>query len=370
MARQKRSTTKLQQQRRKAILEARTVVAELTEQNANEAETRRRVERIFESVMGFDPFEHLTREHAVSGAAETEHVDFAIRLEAGNRSRPVILVELKRVGADLARKHLKQVSSYAINTGCEWLLLTNARQWSLYHVTFGQPPETTLISEWDLLEDDVAELLDRFELICLSSIRRGILDELWQKRKVLDSRNVLQAIFGDKSMALLRRELRKSTDLSLTIEDVLGGVRHLLNENAAATMEELAIRFPVRKRRRSSGTKPRREKQTTAPSKSGELLDLIQRGVLKPPLRLFADYKDQKFEATLQADGSITFENQKYSSASKAASAARAKVLGREASTNGWEFWCFTDCDGNAQTLGTARSSRQGLATCRLRRLQ
>jgi len=61
--------------------------------------------------MGYDPFKHLSRERAVRGAGETEHVDFAIELEEGDDSRPVIMVEVKRVNVDLAQKHLQQVSS-------------------------------------------------------------------------------------------------------------------------------------------------------------------------------------------------------------------------------------------------------------------
>ena len=63
--------------------------------------------------------DHLSRERAVRGAGETEHVDFAIQLERGPDARPMVMVELKRVGIELAKKHLKQVTSYAINAGCE-----------------------------------------------------------------------------------------------------------------------------------------------------------------------------------------------------------------------------------------------------------
>lgn len=347
----KRSTSKPSKNIRKAILDARASVAQLVQQNANEAETRRRVERIFESVMGFDAFKHLTREHAVRGAGETEHVDFAIRADAD--CVPMILVELKRIGEDLARKHLKQVSSYAINTGCEWLILTNGRQWSLHHVSFGQPPDTKLIEEWDLLEDDVKKLIDRFELISLQSFRRGLLDQLWQKRKALAPRHMLQAILSDKSIGYLRRELKRSADVSLTVEDVLSAVRHLLNENAAAALEQVTIRFPEQKRKRSKN--PRTPNAND--SKRTSLLDLIQQGTLKAPLPLFAEYKDRRFEATLLADGQIEFQKKKYPNPSKAGSAAKAIVLGRTISSSGWDFWQFKDGDGTERTLDFARSS-------------
>ncbi len=131
---------------RKDILYTRNMVLQAEQTDCNESETRRRIERIFETVMGYNVFKHLSRERAIRGAGETEHVDFSIQMEQGQDAKPEIMVEIKRVCVNLAPKHLKQVSSYAINAGCEWILLTNSREWRVYHVAFGQPPITKLVA--------------------------------------------------------------------------------------------------------------------------------------------------------------------------------------------------------------------------------
>jgi len=131
---------KIDKETRRVIIDARRLIEDVMRMDGNEAETRKRVERIFERVMGYDVFKHLSRERAVRGAGETEHVDFTVQMEPGEDAKPIIMVELKRVGVNLARKHLKQVTSYAIDAGCEWMVLTNGREWRLYHVEFGQPP--------------------------------------------------------------------------------------------------------------------------------------------------------------------------------------------------------------------------------------
>jgi len=171
----------LDKETKRMILDARAMIQAADKADCNEAETRRRIERIFESLMGYDAFRHLSRERAVRVAGETEHVDFAIQLEAGDGAKPEIMVEIKRVCVDLAPKHLKQVSSYAINAGCEWILLTNSKEWRLYHVSFGQPPITKLIHGWNILTDDIPVLAKRFELISYKNLKRSGLDELWQK---------------------------------------------------------------------------------------------------------------------------------------------------------------------------------------------
>jgi len=105
---------KLDKEVRKAIVSARKMMEEVAKADGNEAETRRRVERMFDSLMGYDTLKHITREHAVHGVGDTEYCDFAIQLDDNESAVPVMLVELKRVNIDLMSKHLKQASSYLL----------------------------------------------------------------------------------------------------------------------------------------------------------------------------------------------------------------------------------------------------------------
>ncbi|MFQ5861708.1 MAG: type I restriction enzyme HsdR N-terminal domain-containing protein [Candidatus Brocadiales bacterium] len=202
----------------------------------------------FERVMGYDVLKHLSRERAVRGAGETEHVDFNVQLEPGEDAKSIIMVELKRVGVDLALKHLKQVTSYAIDAGCEWTLLTNGREWRLYHVEFGQPPETSLLEQWDLMKDDPVVLAARFETINYKNVKKGSLDKLWRKTKVLAKENLLTAVFSPETIRLICRMLRKSTGVRVAPGDVFSGMGKLLNESAAIELSTLKI-DPSKKRR-------------------------------------------------------------------------------------------------------------------------
>ncbi|MBA7688381.1 hypothetical protein ES703_96861 [subsurface metagenome] len=251
---------------RRAILDSRCIVQDLEKADGNEAETRRRVERIFESLMGYDTFKHLSRERAVRGAGETEHVDFAIQLESGEEAKPIIMVEIKRVNVDLApKKHLKQISSYAINAGCEWLLLTNSKEWRLHHVAYGQPPETKHIFTWNLLTDDVNLLAERFSLLSYKSVRKGVLDDLWQKTNVLLPRNMLESILCENSIKVLRWEIRRKTSVMVSPEDIITALRRLLNETALAEMGDVKVILPERnikqQRRKVKEEKPQEDKK-------------------------------------------------------------------------------------------------------------
>ncbi len=258
MARQK-----LDKETRKAILNARKMIEAVAKADGNEAETRKRVDRIFETVMGYDTFKHITREHAVHGVGDTEYCDFAIQLDTEESSVPIMLVELKRVNIDLMPKHLKQVSSYAINMGCEWVLLTNGKDWKLYHISFAQPPQTKLIDSWNLINDDPATLAEKFALVGYKNIKRGGLARLWEKSNVLTAQNMLKAILSEDSIKLIRRGLKKVTDVTVSPEEIVGAVRHLLNEAAITEMEKIKICLPGKKQRKrttiSKGSKEKEE---------------------------------------------------------------------------------------------------------------
>ncbi len=251
--------TKVDKNVRRAILDARRMIQEAEKKDCNEADTRLRIERILESVMGYDILKYVTRERAVRGAGETEHVDYAIQIEEGEGAKPVIMVEIKRISVDLAQKHVRQVSSYAINAGCEWILLTNGKEWRLYHISFGQPPVTKIIYSWNILTDDVSVLAKQFELISYKSVKKSALDEVWQKTNVLNPRNLLQAVLSEDSIKHLRRELRKESGVLLSPEDVVSGVRRLLNETALTELENVRMSLPE--------PKPWRGKKVKKPSR-------------------------------------------------------------------------------------------------------
>jgi len=235
---------------RQNIKEAQKIIQEVSKADGNEAETRRRIERIFSITMGYDTFKHVTREHAVQAMGGSEYCDYALFVEEGKTDKPKVMVEIKAVNIDLAQKHLKQVSSYAINKGCEWVLLTNGREWELHHVSFVQPPQVKLMEKWNLLNDEIADLVDKFYLVGYRNVKKGGLDERWSKMSVLDSENLIRILVSEESIKMIRRELKKVTDILVSPEEIVGAIRRLLNEDAIEEMESIKISLPPRQRRR------------------------------------------------------------------------------------------------------------------------
>jgi hypothetical protein len=234
---------------KKTIFEARNLVAAISKADSNEAETRKRIDHILERVMGYDTFKHLTQEYAIHGAGDTVHCDIAIQLEREESAKPEMLVEVKRINIDLAPKHIRQAASYAINIGCEWMLLTNSNDWKLYHIAYGKPPETRLIDSWNLLTDDPLALAKKFAMVSHKNVKNKGLDALWEKRTALTPSNMLKTILSEESIRLYQRKLKKSTGVSVSPEDIVSQFRHLLNESALREMSNIKISLPTRQQR-------------------------------------------------------------------------------------------------------------------------
>ena len=256
---------KLDKETRKALLEARRMIEEVAKKDGNEAETRARVRHIFGLIMGYDIFKHITAEYAIHGTGDTVHCDIAVQLEPKESSGPDMLVELKRVNMDLTPKHLRQAASYAIDIGCEWILLTNSKVWKLYHISFLKPPQTKLIASWDIINDAPVILAKKFELVSYKNVKRGSLTRLWEKHNVLTAQNILKGILSEKSIRLIRGELKKLTDVVVSPEEIVGAIRHLLNEAALTEMEKVKISLPVKKQLKRKGvSKTSKEKEEPA----------------------------------------------------------------------------------------------------------
>ena len=71
----------------------------------------------------------------------------------GLTKKLIAFLEVKRVTTKLAAKNLRQVETYAVNEGVEWVILTSGVVWQVYHITGGLPIVVDLALEVDLLNE-------------------------------------------------------------------------------------------------------------------------------------------------------------------------------------------------------------------------
>jgi predicted type IV restriction endonuclease len=216
-------------------------------------------------VFGYDKYAELTSEHAIRGT----YCDLAVRLE----DKLSHLIEVKAIGAGLNDRHVKQAVDYAANQGVEWVILTNAVTWRLYHVEFAKPIDKRLVVELDLPTCDCRDEADveRLFLFSKEGVRKGAPAEL-RDRQDATSRYLLAALLlhNDTVISMVRRELRRMVDINVSEDEVVKVLREEVIKRDAlegADAEEATRRVNKTegKRRRAVLASPADTEPRTAP---------------------------------------------------------------------------------------------------------
>jgi predicted type IV restriction endonuclease len=194
-------------------------LSDLVARDANEGDTRLLVTDMLCDGFGFDKYTELTTEYRVKG----EFADYGIRLEKDL----IAFLEVKRVATKLAAKHLRQVETYAVNEGVEWVILTSGVVWQVYHITGGLPIVVDLALEVDLLgEETLTQKANQLYYLTRESLKRRQIDSLWQAKRATSPKSLAKVLRAENVVAAIRKELRRTTGQSVTEQEIV----RLLND--------------------------------------------------------------------------------------------------------------------------------------------
>lgn len=193
----------------------------LKQEDANEATIRLVVTEMLNKALGYDLIGELAPEYMVRG----EFADFGIRID----QELVAFLEVKRPGTRLDQKHLRQVQTYAVNEGVEWLWLTNGAMWQVWHLSAGLPVVLTQVLEVDLLGDDpLSEKVNKIFLLCRDSMKRKQINEVWARAAALSPSIVASVLTSEPVIEVVRREIRKTTGYRPDTEELRQAIeRHV-----------------------------------------------------------------------------------------------------------------------------------------------
>jgi len=188
-------------------------LADLGARDANEADTRLFVTDFLCDAFGFDKYTDLSTEYRVKG----EYVDYGVRLD----NDMVAFIEVKRMNTKLGPKHLRQVQSYAVNEGVEWIILTNGAAWQIYHLSGGLPIITDLAFEVDLLGDSTpGQKVDLLFYLTREALKKGKIGEMWQAKRATAPNSLAAVLLSEPVLQTVRRELRKTTGYNVDISEI------------------------------------------------------------------------------------------------------------------------------------------------------
>jgi predicted type IV restriction endonuclease len=176
----------------------------LEDREAVEADTRTFVTDLLVEGLSYDKYEELTAEYLVKG----EFADIGIKVE----KKLLAFVEIKRIGLDLKDTHLRQVKNYAANEGVEWVILTNGRNWQVYHISNTTPIEHELLFQADLLGDgSPAEKVAQLWQISKAAMVKGVINETYQSAAAVNNTSIRSALLSEPVLLAVRKEIRART---------------------------------------------------------------------------------------------------------------------------------------------------------------
>lgn len=203
----------------------------------SEADTVLRLTRFFEEVLGYDPFEDITREQAIKGT----YVDIALKVDGQVK----VLVEAKAAGTSLREGHTQQAQNYAANQGIPWVLLTNGVQFVLYRIDLDGAIEATEVFRVDLAEGSVDAAAERLAMLHRKAMKRGTdLERYYLRQRTLSPEKILKALASESVLTALRRELRSLTGTLVSVEDVFEALKGVLKDDTLVA--SLKIRRTLR----------------------------------------------------------------------------------------------------------------------------
>jgi len=282
-------------------------------------------------------------------------VDYALML----LRNPRLFVEAKALGQSLDdRKWAGQIIGYASVAGVEWVAITNGDEYRIYNAHAAVPVEEKLFRKVQV-SDESTNAADTLSLLSKARIRENEIDVLWNAhfvdRQVRAAVEELFATDPEPNASLVRLVARNVKNL--TAGDIKASLRRA-QVQFDFPVDPAAVKFapkPVSAEQRPPRKRKAGKKERQKAYIGISLSQIIEAGVITPPLTIFKKYRGQEFEATVQSDGAVAFNGAVYSSPSKAADEARRLVVGGTPHTNGWDFWQYRDKSGKNVRLDAAR---------------
>jgi predicted type IV restriction endonuclease len=179
------------------------VAASHKTRDVSEADTVTLVKDILADCFGFDKYQELTSEQQIRGT----FCDLAVKVDGKIK----YLIEVKAAGVSLNDSHLRQAVGYGANEGIEWVVLTNAIEWRLHRIKFGQPIDHEEISAFNLLEVNPKkdEDIERMFLLCKEGIGADAMDAFHQHAQIINKFTIAQVLLTESVVSAVRKEIKK-----------------------------------------------------------------------------------------------------------------------------------------------------------------
>ena len=315
-----------------------------------------------------------------------EPVDYAFFSLKKKSSKPILLLEAKRLGSTIDHKnHVKQLTSYLGATGVQWGVLSDGNRYVLYNSLGGASFEEQkfLTLEIKTIDTDSGFTMEEF-LKHLTSLL---------SRECLENEDIQQAY--EEHMINNRVRLALDSLLSTPFDTLCSAIRREFQERTRWAARRDQDQQEARRRRiwSRSQTRPAGSPWISRPRsftptmlyrtarwraaiepKGGRfwrtasaclLGNLLQAGLIREGDQWRLSLKGEVIWGRIESNGQLEVSNQSHGNPSKAFQAATGKP------GNGWYYWHSRAASGEWQRIDALRSEyRRHVGTAKLALVQ
>jgi hypothetical protein len=239
----------------------------------NEADVVTRIIKFLEDVLKYDVLKDITKEFIV----KERYVDLAVKIN----DKVKFYIEVKSSNTKLRESHIYQAESYASQGGVSWVILTNGAEWQLYHLIFDKSGiEHSLIFSIDLMDDNLKQNAEKIYYLSKSAMRNDEIEEYWHKQVSLSGGSIIKALFHEDTLASIRREIRRTSDILIDEDEIVESLKKLLNPEIVSQYEDnikIRRRRKIKTKKGISDADKSDEKQQSSPNINSPSTDEISK---------------------------------------------------------------------------------------------
>ena len=210
------------------------IFQQASESGLNEADTSLRIGKFIEEGLGYDMITDVSKEFII----KDRYVDYALKIN----NKPVFFIEVKQGGIELKAKHIEQAQNYAANAGVKWVILTNGTCWHLYHLTFEDGIQNDLVFSVDILKEELDEAAAKLSLLHKKNVVKGEFDNYFDKIKALEPKNIMGAILHEKTLKLIRHQLKLMTGIRVEEDELVNNIKGMLSPETWERIGDIKIK--------------------------------------------------------------------------------------------------------------------------------
>lgn len=205
----------------KWIKKYKKIIAVAKDKGLNESDTSNIILDMLWEILWYDKFFEITSEYRI----KWQYCDYGVKIN----NKLEFLIEVKSIWIDLNENHIFQAVSYAWNEWVKRVVLTNLREWRIYHLSFGSKIEQELFVNINLIDNSKTNRSwDDLKFLHKESLIKGYLETLRGQRIAWSARNIKNIILSKTVLWKIRQELKKLTWINISEIEIQEAVESII----------------------------------------------------------------------------------------------------------------------------------------------